>query len=177
VRLRLCPYAAAVVDKMRIVVRLDIADEDSARALFLEEAQYMMGRPEEDVPTTILALPNLLSDDFLSWHFFTEELAGDLDEGGKLEEVGDDVLIAVFHPQFEFGGIDKEDEVLNFEKRAPIPIINLLRTEAIDRGIEKGITAESIRDHNEEVLRTEGLAAVQQAFMGVLRRQRGDELS
>jgi hypothetical protein len=92
-------------------------------------------------------------------------LADDLEVGGNLEHVGDDVLIAVFHPQFEFGGLEEEEEVLNFEKRAPIPIINLLRTEAIDRGIAKGITAESIREHNEEALLEEGLEGVQQAFM------------
>ena len=33
---------------------------------------------EEAVPTTILALPNLFKDDFISWHDFTEELADDL---------------------------------------------------------------------------------------------------
>mmetsp|Transcript_17042 Transcript_17042/g.25022 ORF Transcript_17042/g.25022 Transcript_17042/m.25022 type:complete len:139 (+) Transcript_17042:213-629(+) len=129
----------------------------------------MMSHSEAQVPTTILALPNLHTADFMAWHLFTEDLADDLDEGGKLEEVGDDVLVAVFHPQFEFGGLDEQDQVLNFEKRAPIPIINLLRTEAIDRGIEKGITAESIRDHNEKALRGEGFAAVQQAFLGSLR--------
>jgi hypothetical protein len=47
--------------------------------------------------------------------------------------------VAVFHPQFEFGGLEEEDAVLHYEKRAPIPLINLLRTEAIDRGIEKGV--------------------------------------
>jgi hypothetical protein len=165
VRLGLCPYAAGVVDKMRTVVALDIKDAESARKLFLEEARFLIKSPESEVPTTILALPNLFAEDFMEFHSFTEDLADDLEVGGKLEHVGDDVLIAVFHPQFEFGGLEEEEEVLNFEKRAPIPIINLLRTEAIDRGIAKGITAESIREHNEEALLEEGLEGVQQAFM------------
>jgi hypothetical protein len=157
---------------MRVVVSLDVTDETSARELFVREARYMMGRSEEEVPTTILALPNLLTADFMAWNFFTEELAEDLEEGGALEHIGDDVLIAAFHPHFEFGGLEEKDDVLNFEKRAPLPMINLLRTEAIDRGIDEGITADSIHDHNEEVLRAEGLDAVRLAFMAVLHRQR-----
>jgi hypothetical protein len=171
VRLGLCPFAAGVIDGMRVVVRGDISGEAAARAAFEEEAAYLMGRPEEEVPTTILALPNLYSDDFIGWHGFTEQLADDLEVGGRLEEVGDDVLVAVFHPQFEFGGLrcEEEEEVLNFEKRAPMPLINLLRTAAIDRGIDKGITADTIREHNEQALREEGLAAVRERFLGLVR--------
>ena len=165
VRLGLCPYAAGVVEGMRTVVRGDISSEAAARALFLNEAKFLMDHTEEQVPTTIVALPNLYPEDFMRWHLFTEQLADDLEVGGTLEHIGDDVLVAVFHPAFEFGGLDDEDEVLNYEKRAPMPLINLLRTAAIDRGIAKGITAESIREHNEAALRAEGLAAVQHEYM------------
>ena len=37
---------------------------------------------ESQVPTTILALPNLFAEDFLEWHSFTEALADDLEVGG-----------------------------------------------------------------------------------------------
>ena len=45
---------------------------------------------------------------------FLDSLAHSL--AGKLEQLGDDVLIAVFHPQFEFGGLEDEEEVLFYPK-------------------------------------------------------------
>jgi hypothetical protein len=41
VRHGLCPYAAGVIDKMRIVVRSDITDAESARGAFLQEASHL----------------------------------------------------------------------------------------------------------------------------------------
>eukprot|EP00961_Rhodomonas_salina_P145775 1962353-Rhodomonas_salina.6 len=46
-------------------------------------------------------------------------------------------------------------------------VINLLRTGAIDRGIEQGITAETIAEHNEKALLAEGLAEVERNFKGL----------
>mmetsp|Transcript_14684 Transcript_14684/g.22819 ORF Transcript_14684/g.22819 Transcript_14684/m.22819 type:complete len:207 (-) Transcript_14684:321-941(-) len=163
IRLGLCPFAAAVMDSMSIIVRSDVIDEESALQLFLEQANRIMETPEEELPTTILALPNLFPE-FEDWNDFTTALEEDLDEGGALEEVGEHVLIAAFHPDFSFAGLAAEEKVLNYEKRAPIPVINLLRTQAIDRGIEKGVDAASIADHNEEALLEEGLEQVAETF-------------
>ena len=58
-------------------------------------------------------------------------------ENGELYEIGEHVLIAAFHPQFEFGGapcpsacwecslcagLEPEEAYLNYEKRAPFPV-------------------------------------------------------
>ncbi|EKX42182.1 hypothetical protein GUITHDRAFT_111748 [Guillardia theta CCMP2712] len=139
VRLGLCPWASGVIDRIRIIVREDITDEEDAKDLFIEEAKMLIDTPEDELPTTILAFPNLYPD-FLDWNDFSEVMEDEL-ENGELYEIGEHVLIAAFHPQFEFGGLEPEEAYLNYEKRAPFPMINLLRTEAIDRGVKIGYTA------------------------------------
>ncbi|CAN0280068.1 unnamed protein product, partial [Laminaria digitata] len=42
----------------------------------------------------------------------------------------DQVLVACFHPKYAFEGLE-EDDVLNYEKRSPLPTINLLRLEVL----------------------------------------------
>ena len=74
--------AHALLPRPLQVVRFDIRDAESAHALFLEEAELMRTCEETQVPTTILALPNLFAEDFLEWHSFTEALADDLEVGG-----------------------------------------------------------------------------------------------
>lgn len=43
-------------------------------------------------------------------------------------------------------------------------MINLLRTAAIDRGIERGVTAERIAEDNERTLLEEGMEGVVEVF-------------
>lgn len=155
-----------VVDsgRMRILVAEDVTDPDAALALVVREGERLVATAEEELPTTILALPNFLPDDFLAWNSFIETLEDALDLGGGLEALGDEVLVAAFHPLFQFGGLEPEEAVLDYEKRAPLPVINLLRTEAIDRGISKGVTAETIAAANERSLLAEGIQSVKKHF-------------
>lgn len=36
--------------------------------------------------------------------------------------VGQEVLVAAFHPTFEFQGLSGEETAVNFEKRSPVPV-------------------------------------------------------
>jgi hypothetical protein len=40
--------------------------------------------------------------------------------------VGQEVLVAAFHPMFEFQGLSGEETALNFEKRSPVPVSLIL---------------------------------------------------
>lgn len=47
--------------------------------------------------------------------------------GGRLLQVlVDQVVVACFHPEHAFQGLE-DDDVLNYEKRSPHPTINILR--------------------------------------------------
>ena len=50
-----------------------------------------------------------------------------------LEQMGleDNYQLAYFHPNFEFEGIDDEDDIRHFVHRSPYPIIHILRWDSI----------------------------------------------
>ena len=98
--------------------------------------------------------PLLLSEsfpDFLDW--FTE-----LEEDWP-EEL-DDVIIAPFHPRWEFGGggggggtedDEYDDEAcLDYEKRSPYPLVTLVSTGVVENA--GTAVTEAIGDHNRDVL-------------------------
>lgn len=168
VRLGLCPWAEAAMPTAKVVIDEEVVDDEGALQAFLRHADDLRGWDEEKVSTTLLVLPNFAGDDFETWHAFTEELEDALDEGGALEEIGDEVLVACFHPDFEYAGLEGEDRVLHYEKRSPLPVINLLRTSMIDKGIERGATAEVIAEHNEKALRAEGHSSIRKEWAKLL---------
>ena len=83
-----------------------------------------------------------------------------------LLESGDEPLLnncvqpAFFHPAWSFEGLPPESAI-HFEKRAPLPIINLLRRSDLDDVVRQGlangrIVNKEIAEHNAAALETEG---------------------
>merc|ERR1719321_1384544 len=78
----------------------------------------------------------------------TQDLHGESSEGGaqdtrdeaqSLDEfVGNRVQPAFFHPDWTFEGLPATSPV-HFEKRAPLPVINILRREQLDRVVSEGL--------------------------------------
>eukprot|EP00965_Chrysotila_dentata_P259553 6213597-Pleurochrysis_carterae.AAC.2 len=94
---------------------------------------------------------------------------------------------AFFHPDWEFDGLPP-DAALHFEKRAPFPVINLLRRKQLDQvrnaathadtnrfydvvkeGLERGIIVnKEISEHNEKRLYEEGYDALTAIFAQIM---------
>ena len=92
----------------------------------------------------------------------------DLLESGDEPILDDQVQPAFFHPDWTFEGV-AADSPLHYEKRAPLPVINLLRRadldEVVARGLEAGrIVNKEIADHNAAELEATGEVALRRLF-------------
>ena len=63
------------------------------------------------------------------------------------------VMMVAFHPLHEWAGC--KEEPVNFDRRAPYPIINLLRTEEVDAVVSDGL-ADGMLQRNERTLNEYG---------------------
>eukprot|EP00536_Pseudo-nitzschia_multiseries_P013391 jgi/Psemu1/290834/fgenesh1_pg.570_\ len=76
------------------------------------------------------------------------------------EELDEDVIVAPFHPAWEFGTDDYEDgedddattitACLDYEKRSPYPLVTLVSTRVVEKAGEAVTNA--IGEHNEDIL-------------------------
>jgi len=110
------------------------------------------------VATTVIIAPFAFIDDFPA--FYETELF--LEEHLEESPLGEDVLVACFHPQYEFGG-EPADAPIHFEKRSPYPIFNLLRAQRVWEYADEGKT-QRIAANNQETLSRTGIAEVRRRF-------------
>ena len=142
---------------------------------------------------TFIVCPQLYADDFPSFHDLCvwldedflataavpegvqlpdddDEFEFENDYDGEEEsedwQLGDLVIAAGFHPQWEFGGEDA-DSAVHWEKRSPCPTVSLVFAEAID-GAEAATA--KIGDHNRRVLLELGNDKVQGIYRDVVGR-------
>ena len=151
--LNLCPFAKAVHVKGQI--RYAVSDAENMEAVLADletELQALVAADPEAIDTTLLILPNALSDflDFNDCLFFAERLIKQLRLEGILQ-------IASFHPAYQFEG-SEPDDIENYTNRAPYPILHLLREDSIERAVQAVPDAEDIFERNQETLRRIGLA-------------------
>lgn len=151
--LNLCPFAKSVHVKGQIhhVVTLVTAAED-VLAVLREELQALANTPAEVRDTTLVVVPHCLHD-FLDFNDFL----GDVDDVVHAMGLEGTLQVASFHPQFQFAGTDADD-VTNCTNRAPYPTLHLLREASIDRAVSVFPEAETIFEHNMEVLEEMGMA-------------------
>lgn len=131
----------------------DDEDAASSEASALENAAiyFVVFLPNDETAATAAetaVLPESFYE-FVDW--FTE-----LEEDWP-EEL-DDVIVAPFHPAWEFGTVDGDEDAdladleacLDYEKRSPYPLVTLVSAGVVDRA---GATAtESIGERNRRVL-------------------------
>lgn len=167
VGLNLCPYAEAPLRSgaIRVVVS-SATDEVGLLADTDEQCALLLGARKEDVATTLLVAPNLP----LSFLEFANEIGALEDEDVFAESFpahADKVMVVCFHPEHAWAGLADDDPV-NYEKRSPWPIVNLLRTEMVDSAIATGKTVD-IGARNEARLRREGIAVVREIYARLFR--------
>ena len=85
----------------------------------------------DDIETTLLVLPNSLSDfyEFNDFLGFADQLIDEMHFDGVFQ-------IASFHPDYQFSGTEKDDAE-NFTNRSPYPILHLLRESSLDRAVKQ----------------------------------------
>ncbi|MDI1258215.1 DUF1415 domain-containing protein [Aquabacterium sp.] len=149
--LNLCPFAKAVQIKQQIrYVVSEATNEEALLADLLHELQFLQSANPEEVETTLLIHPGVLTD-FLDYNDFLEvadAAVGELDLEGELQ-------VASFHPDYQFAGSDADD-IDNFSNRSPYPTLHLLRESSIDKAVESFPDAANIYEHNIETLRALG---------------------
>ena len=185
-------------EKIRYVVT-DATDGASLLRDFFDEAEVLLQVPESDVSTTFLVAPEYkegIEAFYQVYEWLDDELEGarpsetedenseDVDalveaaeDPPSLEEfVGNRIQPAFFHPDWTFAELP-EESALHFEKRAPFPVINLLRRAQLDRvvseGLERGVIVNKmIADHNAAALEHEGFSQLEALFEGLKRTSR-----
>mmetsp|Transcript_1137 Transcript_1137/g.1461 ORF Transcript_1137/g.1461 Transcript_1137/m.1461 type:complete len:386 (-) Transcript_1137:22-1179(-) len=161
--LNLCPFAAAALDTERVRFKISTAITlEEAFEDFLVEADLIKSTTEFEVPTTLLIFTNSFSD-FEEFYAFSRFLEDTIDKNKNLV---DEVMVACFHPNHTFQGLEKNDPV-HFEKRSPYPVVNLLRAPVVDKYVEDGKTCR-IAEANEEKLRAEGFQSVERKLREIL---------
>ncbi|MFS8064223.1 MAG: DUF1415 domain-containing protein [Luteimonas sp.] len=150
--LNLCPFAKAVVAKEQ--VRFVLSDATTSEALLAELGEELLrlrDTPAEQVDTTLLIHPQVLSD-FLDYNDFLDDadaLVEELALNGVLQ-------VASFHPDYQFAG-SAPDDVENFTNRSPYPILHLLREDSVARAVAAFPDPDAIVERNIETLRTIGV--------------------
>ena len=157
--LNLCPFAKAV--QLRGQIRWVVSaatDEESLLAELLEELQALYDADADQVETTLLIHPHVLSD-FLDYNDFLDIADGAVSELG----LDGEVQVASFHPDYQFAD-SEADAIENFSNRAPYPTLHLLRETSIARAVAAFPEAEQIYGRNIETLRALGHAGWRQLW-------------
>lgn len=145
--LNLCPFAKAVQVKNQVrYVVTDATDTEALLAAFCEELHLLADAVPEQVETTLLIHPQVLTD-FLDYNDFLEIADAAVEELGY----GGVLQVASFHPQYQFAGTSMDD-VTNATNRSPYPTLHLLREDSIARAVAAFPEAEMIYETNMRTL-------------------------
>ncbi len=155
VKLNLCPFASYPLqnDQIRYVV-YDGEDLAALVDLLDQELTLLQSSDPTAIETTLIIHPKVLNDfydyiDFLdlaNQRIFVLELEGELQ-------------IASFHPDYQFGGTDKDD-VTNYTNRSPYPMLHLLREESIELALEHYEAPHEIPENNIAMMNKLGRAEI-----------------
>ncbi|KQN97287.1 MULTISPECIES: DUF1415 domain-containing protein [Stenotrophomonas] len=128
--LNLCPFAKAVYVKEQ--VRFVLSDATTPEALLeelAEELLFLRDTPAEQVDTTLVVHPQVLTD-FLDYNDFLDNA----DAAVEALDLQGILQVASFHPHYQFAGA-APDDVSNYTNRAPWPTLHLLREDSVERAV------------------------------------------
>ena len=153
--LNLCPFAKAVYVKQQVRFALSDAElEDDLLEVLAEELLRLRDTPAEEIDTTLLVHPRVLTD-FLEYNDFLDRvdaLIEALDLDGVLQ-------VASFHPHYQFADTDRDDPG-NGTNRAPYPTLHLIREDSLDRAVAAYPDPDAIVQRNLETMEKLGLAGL-----------------
>jgi hypothetical protein len=144
--LNLCPFAAKPFREDRIHFALEHSPEPTQIAeRFIDELERLQASPE--IETTLLIVPNALSDFNVYWDFI--DLAEAITEQLELTGV---FQIASFHPEYCFEGVEPDDPA-NRTNRSPYPMLHFLREQSLSEAIATHPDVAGIPERNVVLLR------------------------
>ena len=153
VQLNLCPFAAYPFNNNTIkYVVYEGQDLIELIDLLEKELIFLTKKPVSEVETTLIIHPELLNDfyDYIDFLDIVNQRIFALDLEGVLQ-------IASFHPDYQFGGTEKED-VTNYTNRSPYPMLHLLREDSIEVALESYENPAEIPERNMETMARLGKA-------------------
>jgi hypothetical protein len=143
VGLDLCPFAARPLRAGTL--RIQVSEAATELELLTElqlELQRLEDASQDQLETTLLVLPNMLSD-FTEYNDFLDAVDELLE---KFEWAGD-YQVASFHPQYQFAGTEPDDAE-NLTNRSPYPLLHLLRESSVETALENYPDADQIPQNN-----------------------------
>ena len=149
--LNLCPFAKGVHVKGQIRYVVSTAQNDNDLLDDLErELKFLTEAAPEDVDTTLLITPDVLTDfgDFTDFLDLVEVVLRTQGLGGVLQ-------VASFHPDYVFADAEADD-IANHTNRAPYPTLHLIREASLARATAAFPDAADIYERNIETLRALG---------------------
>ena len=161
--LNLCPFAKAPQVKGLVrYVESEANDPAGLLADLVAELQHLANEPADQVETTLLVHPQVLTDfeDFNDFLGAAEDAVAELDLEGVIQ-------VASFHPDYCFADA-MSDDITNATNRSPFPTLHLIREDSIDRAVAAFPEAETIFEANMatmEKLGPTGWAALQAEWL------------
>lgn len=150
--LNLCPFAKAVYVKQQVRFVLSDAElEDDLLEELAEELLRLRDTPAEEIDTTLLVHPRVLTD-FLEYNDFLDRVDA-LIEALELDGI---LQVASFHPDYLFADTEADDPG-NGTNRAPYPTLHLIREESLDRAVAAYPDPDAIVQRNLQTMETLGL--------------------
>ncbi|CAM9763325.1 unnamed protein product [Chrysoparadoxa australica] len=146
ISLGLCPFASGVMAEEGAVRFIVTRDRTRAQIFRCFMAEVERLAQDETISTTLIILAG--DHELLGFDAFFEFSTWLEDTIENEEALVDEVMLAAFHPGHTFAGLSPSD-ALNYEKRSPYPVLNILRAPQVDAYVEAGKTA-GIAEHNEE---------------------------
>jgi len=149
--LNLCPFAAVPFKKDLVHIELCVGDGLKEWVeIFIRCTNELISIPSSDRSTTLILIKNGLDDfdQFLDVLATFENMLSD----SQLDEY---IQLASFHPDYHFQNTKKSD-ITNYTNRAPWPIVQLLRTEEVEKAIKAYGDTDEIYLNNMERMKKEG---------------------
>ena len=124
--LGLCPFAAKPVLEKRVRIEVcDCTNELDLLETLHKELSLLDERPDSELETTLLVMPNMLSD-FDDYNQFLDRVDALLEQFGWRGEY----QVASFHPQYCFADV-RPGAAENLTNRAPFPVFHLIREQSL----------------------------------------------
>ena len=165
VDLNLCPFARPFLEAPNL--RIAICEKSQVaevQEVLLQEMNLLRSSTEQEVATTLLAVPFALSD-FEDYLQFVDEAQAML-VGAGLEGI---LQLASFHPHYRFAG-EPPESASHFSNRSPYPLVHLLREDMVSRALKHFVDPEQIPNRNIEALNAIGVDALERRWQALFAR-------
>jgi hypothetical protein len=155
----LCPFARAVVPRMRVAVSAAESLEDLLGDV-AAELQRLIDTAPPALSTTLIVTPAMLArfGDYLEALAVIERAITDAGLSGELQ-------VASFHPRYRFADATSDDPA-NYTNRSPYPMFHLLREAEVSRAVDAHPDPDGIPARNVERMRALGEAGVRALLAG-----------